>query len=47
MVDKQRAFGKSLQQGVSISEASRRVGINPKTGEALAGGLGNSVAGWA
>lgn len=32
MVDKQRAFAKLLQQGVSISEACRRLGIDRKTG---------------
>lgn len=32
MVDKQRSFAKLLQQGVSISEACRRLGIDRKTG---------------
>lgn len=32
MVDKQRAFAKLLEQGVSISEACRRLGIDRKTG---------------
>lgn len=32
MVDKQRSFAKLLRQGVAISEASRRLGINRKTG---------------
>lgn len=32
MVDKQRAFAKMLGQGVSISEACRRLGIDRKTG---------------
>ena len=31
MVDKQRSFAKLLQQGVSISEACRRLGIDRKT----------------
>lgn len=32
MVDKQREFARLLQQGVSISEACRRLGIDRKTG---------------
>jgi transposase-like protein len=32
MVGRQRAFAKLLQQGVSISEACRRLGIDRKTG---------------
>jgi len=32
MVDKQREFAKLLRQGVSISEACRRLGIDRKTG---------------
>jgi transposase-like protein len=32
MVDKQRAFGVMMRQGVSISEACRRLSIDRKTG---------------
>lgn len=32
MVDKQRAFAALLAQGVSISEACRRLGVDRKTG---------------
>ncbi len=32
MVDKQRSFGRLLEQGLSISEACRRLGIDRKTG---------------
>jgi transposase-like protein len=32
MVDKQRAFAKLLEQGASVSEACRRLGIDRKTG---------------